>query len=371
MKIAQVAPLWESVPPTLYGGTERVVSFITEELVRQGHDVTLFASGDSTTKARLVPMCPEALRLSKVITNVDAPLVAMLERVFSSANEFDIIHSHLEFLPFPLARRCSTPVVSTLHARLDLPEIFPLFKTFSDLPVVSISDAQRKPLPFLNWQATVHHGLPKDLYSFHAQSGKYLVFLGRVAPEKGLDQAIEIAKRVEMPLRIGAKIDPTNFQYYRAVIEPLLDHPLIEYVGEVTDLEKDDFLGDAYAQLCPYDWPEPFGLVFIESLACGTPVIAYRRGSLPEIIDHGVTGFLCETLDEMVQSVRHVSVIDRNRCRHAFDARFSTERMVQDYLRVYERLVGSTAKMPSSTESSSREPIMEAEPTGIAAAQQR
>jgi glycosyltransferase involved in cell wall biosynthesis len=342
MKIAQVAPLWESVPPTLYGGTERVVSFITEELVRQGHDVTLFASGDSTTTATLVPMCPEALRLSKVITNYDAPPTAMLERVFSSAKDFDIIHSHLEFLPFPLARRSPTPVLTTLHARLDLPELVPLFKTFSDLPVVSISDAQRTPLPFLNWQATVHHGLPKDLYSFHAAQGKYLVFLGRVAPEKGLDQAIEIAKRVDMPLRIGAKIDPTNLEYYRAVIEPLLDHPLIEFVGEITDLEKDDFLGDAYAQLCPYDWPEPFGLVFIESLACGTPVIAYRRGSVPEIIDHGATGFVCETLEEMAHSVRHVSVLERTRCRQVFESRFTTERMVRDYLRVYEQLSGKS-----------------------------
>lgn len=370
MKIAQVAPLWESVPPVLYGGTERVVSFITEELVRQGHEVTLFASGDSTTKAKLIPMCPEALRLSKVITNYDAPLITMLERVFSSAKEFDIIHSHLEFLSFPLARRSLTPVLTTLHARLDLPELIPVFKTFSDLPVVSISQAQRAPLPFLNWQATVHHGLPKDLYSFHAHQGKYLVFLGRIAPEKGLDQAIEIAKRVEMPLRIGAKIDPTNFEYYRAVIEPLLDHPLIEYVGEVTDLEKDDFLGDAYAQLCPYDWPEPFGLVFIESLACGTPVIAYRRGSVPEIIDHGVTGFVCDTLEEMTQSVRHISVLDRNRCRQAFAARFSIERMVQDYVRAYEQLVGVTAKLPTPSETSERETLPEGETTGLAASGQ-
>ena len=369
MKIAQVAPLWESVPPVLYGGTERVVSFITEELVRQCHEVTLFASGDSTTKARLIPMCPEALRMSKVITNVDAPFVAMLERVFNAGQEFDIIHSHLEFLPFPLARRSSTPVLTTLHARLDLPELVPVFKTFSDMPVVSISQAQRQPLPFLNWQATVHHGLPNDLYSFHPKPGKYLVFLGRVAPEKGLDQAIEIAKRVDMPLRIGAKIDPTNFEYYRAVIEPLLDHPLIEYVGEITDLEKDDFLGDAYAQVCPYDWPEPFGLVFTESLACGTPVIAYRRGSLPEIIDHGVTGFLCETLEEMVQSVRHVSVLDRDRCRQAFDTRFTTQRMVQDYLRVYEQMVDTTtsAKRPLAAGSSPREDAIAAQPSGIAA----
>ncbi len=354
MKIAQVAPLWESVPPVLYGGTERVVSFITEELVRQGHEVTLFASGDSTTKAKLIPMCPEALRLSKGVTNCDAPLIAMLERVFSSAKEFDIIHSHLEFLPFPLARRSLTPVLTTLHARLDLPELVPLFRQFAHMPLVSISNAQREPIPWANWQATIHHGLPYDLYAPHANAGKYLVFLGRVAPEKGLDQAIEIAKRVDMPLRIGAKIDPTNAAYYHAVIEPLLDHPLIEFVGEVTDLEKDDLLGDAYAMLAPYDWPEPFGLVFIESLACGTPVIAYRRGSIPEIIDHGVTGFTCDTMEEMVQSVSHVSLLDRTRCRQAFDARFSAERMVKEYLRIYEQMLGVSAQIPTLSESEPR-----------------
>ena len=361
MKIAQVAPLWESVPPVLYGGTERVVSFITEELVRQGHDVTLFASGDSTTKARLVPMCPEALRTFKVIINYDAPLITMLEKAFSPAGEFDIIHSHLEFLPFPLAKRIRTPVLTTMHARLDLPELIPVFRKFVELPVVAISAAQRESIPWANWQATIHHGLPKNLYAPHADQGKYLVFLGRVAPEKGLDQAIEIAKRVDMPLRIGAKIDPTNAEYYRAVIEPLLDHPLIEFVGEVTDLEKDDFIGDAYAMLAPYDWPEPFGLVFIESLACSTPVIAYRRGSIPEIIDHGGTGFVCETMEEMIQSVRHVSLIDRAMCRQAFEARFSTERMVQDYLKVYEQMLGIQTQTPA---------LSEGEVSGLAASNQ-
>ncbi|MDR4478984.1 MAG: glycosyltransferase family 4 protein [Nitrospira sp.] len=358
MKIAQVAPLWESVPPVLYGGTERVVSFVTEELVRQGHEVTLFASGDSTTKAHLVPMCPEALRLSKVVMNYDAPMIAMLEQAFSPSGEFDLIHSHLEFLPFPLAKRSRTPVLTTLHARLDLPELLPVFRKFAGLPLVSISDAQREPIPWANWQATIHHGLPQDLYTFHADHGKYLVFLGRVAPEKGLDQAIEIAKRVDMPLRIGAKIDPSNAEYYRQVIEPLLDHPLIEFVGEVTDLEKDDFLGDAYAMLAPYDWPEPFGLVFIESLACGTPVIAYRRGSVPEIIDHGVTGFICDTMEDMTQSVRHVSLLNRTHCRHSFDARFSVERMVRDYVRVYERILGIPAPI---------QPLSEGETSGVAA----
>ncbi len=358
MKIAQVAPLWESVPPVLYGGTERVVSFITEELVRQGHEVTLFASGDSTTKAHLVPMCPEALRLSKVVMNYDAPMIAMLEQAFNPSGEFDLIHSHLEFLPFPLAKRSRTPVLTTLHARLDLPELLPVFRKFAGLPLVSISDAQREPIPWANWQATIHHGLPQDLYTLHADQGKYLVFLGRVAPEKGLDQAIEIAKRVDMPLRIGAKIDPSNAEYYREVIEPLLDHPLIEFVGEVTDLEKDDFLGDAYAMLAPYDWPEPFGLVFIESLACGTPVIAYRRGSVPEIIDHGVTGFVCDTMEDMTQSVRHVSLLNRAHCRQSFDARFSVERMVRDYVRVYERILGIPTPIP---------PLSEGERSGVAA----
>lgn len=358
MRIAQIAPLWESVPPVLYGGTERVVSFITEELVRQGHEVTLFASGDSTTKARLVSICPEALRTSKVITNYDAPMVTLMERAFSSAGEFDLLHSHLEFLPFPLARRCGIPVLTTLHSRLDLPELVPVFRKFADLPVVAISNAQRAFLPCANWKTTIHHGLPRNLYAPHSTQGKYLVFLGRIAPEKGLDQAIEIAKRVDMPLRVGAKIDPTNLEYYRDVIEPLLDHPLIEFVGEVTDLEKDDFLGDAYAMLAPYDWPEPFGLVFIESLACGTPVIAYRRGSVPEIIDHGVTGFLCETLEEMAQSVSHVSLLDRADCRRAFEARFTVQRMVRDYITVYEQMLGISSAPPPV-------PLVEASRTSV------
>lgn len=340
MKIAQVAPLWESVPPVLYGGTERVVSFITEELVRQGHEVTLFASGDSTTKARLMPMCGEALRPSKVIANYEAPLTAMIEKVFGSAGEFDLIHSHLEFIPFPLARRCRTPTLTTLHARLDQPELIPVFRKFADLPLVSVSEAQREPLSWANWQATIHPGVPKSLYTPQYNQGQYLVFLGRVAPEKGLDRAIEIAKRVEMPIRIGAKIDAQHVEYYKSIIEPLLDHPLVEFVGEVTDIEKDDLLGEAYALLAPYAWPEPFGLALIEALACGTPVIGSRCGAIPEIVDHGVTGFLCDTLDEMIHSIRHVPLLERTRCRQAFDMRFSAERMVQDYVTIYGQLSG-------------------------------
>lgn len=343
MKIAQVSPLWESVPPKLYGGTERIVSYITEELVRLGHEVTLFASGDSTTSAKLISVCPEALRLSTGIFNRDAPMVMLLEQAFGSlAHEFDIIHSHLDFFGFPLSRRCSTPVITTLHGRLDLPELVPVFREFAELPLVSISNAQRRPLPWVNWQGTVHHGLPKDLYSFHPHAGRYLAYLGRISPEKRPDHAIEIAKRVGIPLRIAAKVDQADRSYFEAEIEPSLSHPLIEYVGEITDDEKNDFLGEACALLAPYDWPEPFGLVLIESLACGTPVLCYRRGSIPEIIDHGVTGFICETFNDMIEAVGRIPTIDRKQCRLAFEERFTVERMVRDYLRLYAQVIGET-----------------------------
>jgi len=339
MKIAQLSPLWESVPPQLYGGTERIVSYITEELVRLGHEVTLFASGDSKTSAHLKSTCPRALRLNTGLVNRDAPLVLMLERGLGAASgQYDIIHSHLDFLGFPMSRRAHAPVVTTMHGRLDLPELVPIFDEYPDMPVVSISDAQRKPLPGANWAGTIHHGLPKDLYSLHEQPGSYLAFLGRISPEKCPDQAIEIAKRVGMPLRIAAKIDPADQDYFRQKIERLLDHPLIEYVGEINDAEKNDFLGDAAALLCPYDWPEPFGLVLIEAMACGTPVLAYRRGSIPEVIDHGVTGLICDDLDGMVQAVAGLSLIERRRCREVFERRFTVERMVRDYLELYERV---------------------------------
>ena len=341
MKIAQVAPLWESVPPKLYGGTERIVSYVTEELVRLGHDVTLYASGDSVTTARLEAVCPRSLRLHTGIFNEDAPLITMLERAFGSPGEVDLIHSHLDARGFPLARRCPVPTVTTMHGRLDLPELKPVVREFSEMPLVSISDAQRRPLPWANWQATVHHGLPRDLYTFHpqARSYPYLAFLGRIAIEKRLDHAIEVAKRVGMPLRVAAKVDPADREYFRTTIEPLMDHPLVEYIGEITDAEKDDFLGNAYALICPYDWPEPFGIVFIEALACGTPVLAYRRGSIPEIIEDGVTGFVCEHAGEMAAVVERVARLDRRQCRRAFEERFTVERMVQDYLKVYEQVV--------------------------------
>ncbi len=339
MKIAQIAPLWESVPPKLYGGTERIVSYITEELVRQGHDVTLFASGDSQTTAHLRAACPRALRLhASGPVNREAPLLLMQEHAMGvGAEQFDIIHSHLDFLSFPMSRRCTTPVLTTMHGRLDLPELIPMFQEYAEQPVVSISNAQRRPLPHANWQGTVYHGLP-DLYSFHPGPGAYLAFLGRICPEKRPDHAIEIAKRVGLPLRIAAKVDPVDREYFHTHIEPLLDHPLVEYVGEITDAEKSDFLGEAAAVLCTYDWPEPFGLVLIEALACGTPVFAYRRGSIPELIEDGVTGFICENLDDMVAAINRLPLIERRRCRDSFDERFTVERMVKDYVALYERM---------------------------------
>ena len=338
MKIAQIAPLWESVPPKLYGGTERIVSYLTEELVRQGHDVTLFASGDSQTLARLWASSPQALRSQSGVINHDVPLVLMQEQVFGvDAGKFDIIHSHLDFLGFPLSRRCPTPVLATLHGRLDLPELVPMYREYADTPVVSISNAQRMPLPNANWQGTVYHGLP-DLYNFHPHPGSYLAYLGRICPEKRPDHAIAIAKRVGIPLRMAAKIDPHDREYFETKIAPLLDHPLVEYLGEVTDAEKCDLLGNAMAVLCTYDWPEPFGIVLIEALACGTPVLAYRCGSIPEIIEDGVTGFICDNLDGMVAAIDRLPLIRRQRCRDSFRTRFTVERMVQDYLAIYQRM---------------------------------
>ena len=346
MKIAQVSPLWESVPPKMYGGTERVVSYITEELVRQGHDVTLFASGDSLTKAKLEAPCNQALRLNTGIFSREAPLISMMEQVFSVADQFDVIHSHLDFLAFSLARRSPVPVVTTLHGRLDLPELVPVFRDFSELPLISISNSQRNPLPWCNWLATVYHGLPRDLYSAHPEPGQYLAFLGRIAPEKCPDHAIELAKRVGIPLRIAAKVDQADRAYFERVVEPLLDHPLIEFVGEVTDVQKNDFIGNALAMVCPYDWPEPFGLVLIEALACGTPVLGYRRGSIPEIIEHGVTGLISENLDEMTKHVEGISLIDRRRCRQVFEERFTVEQMVRNYVQAYQQILSEPQVFP-------------------------
>jgi len=346
MRIAQIAPLWESVPPKRYGGTERVVSYLTEELVRQGHDVTLFASGDSRTLGRLWAACPQAFRWHTELTNRDASLILMQEQAFGDeAGRFDLIHSHLDFLSFPLSRRCATPVLTTLHGRLDLPELVPIYSEYNDMPIVSISNAQRLPLPDANWQGTVYHGLP-DLYKFHPERGSsYLAYLGRICPEKRPDHAIEIAKRVGMPLRMAAKVDPVDRLYFETQIAPLLDHPLVEYLGEITDEEKCDLLGNAAAVLCTYDWPEPFGIVLIEALACGTPVLAYRRGSIPEIIEDGITGFICDNLEEMVAAVDRLPLIRRQRCRDSFESRFTVERMAQDYLTIYERMAETVQPM--------------------------
>jgi len=343
MKIAQVAPLRESIPPQRYGGTERVISYLTEELVRLGHDVTLFAAGDSSTSATLSAACPSSLRSTPKISCPEAPFSILLERAFGTyAGDFDLIHSHLDFMGFPLARRCRTPVITTVYSRLDLPELIPAFEWFPELPLVSISNAQRSWIPGANWQRTIYPGLPRDLYSMHPNPGRYLAYLGRISPGRGVEHAIELAKRTDMPIRIAAKVDRMDQEYFEH-IAPLFEHPLVEYVGEITDDEKRDFLGEAYALTCPYEWPEPFGLAPIEALACGTPVLAYRRGGIPEIVDHAATGYLCDTLEEMVHTVAWVPNLDRVRCRAAFEKRFTVERMAQEYLSVYHRSVHKEA----------------------------
>jgi len=339
MRIAQVAPLYESVPPKLYGGTERVVSWLTEELVRLGHDVTLFASGDSLTTARLVPACKKALRLDSACMDQLAHHVVMLDQVFSEKENFDLIHFHVDYLHFPFSRQQQTAHVTTLHGRLDLPDLVPLYRHFRDIPVISISDAQRKPLPWVNWQGTVRHGLPRESFSLGGGKGGYLAFLGRTSPEKGLDQAIEIAKRAEMPLKIAAKIDRVDVEYFETVIKPLLDHPLIKFIGEVGYPEKNVFLGNAAGLLFPINWREPFGLVMIEAMACGTPVIAYPLGSVPEVMQERVTGFIVPDLEGAVKAVKRLGEIDRRKCRRHFEQYFNAERMAQDYLNIYQRLV--------------------------------
>lgn len=339
MKIAQVAPLYESVPPQYYGGTERVVSYLTEELVRQGHRVTLFASGDSVTSAELVAPCERSLRQHPDCIDQLAHHILMLEQVASAAPQFDIIHYHIDYLHYPLSTRQRTPYVTTLHGRLDIPDLAPLYRKFSHVPVISISDSQREPLGWINWQATVHHGLPEDLYTLHEEPGKYLAFLGRVSPEKRPDRAIEIAKLVGMPLKISAKVDNADRDYFHTAIRPLLDHSLVEFVGEIGEAEKNDFLGNACALLFPIDWPEPFGMVMIESMACGTPVIACRRGSVSEVIDDGISGRIVDNMDEAVRAVEEIATLDRRRCRRAFEERFSASRMARDYVKVYHRLL--------------------------------
>jgi glycosyltransferase involved in cell wall biosynthesis len=339
MRIAQVAPLFESVPPKYYGGTERVVSYLTEELVRQGHDVTLFASGDSVTKAHLVAACRRSLRLDKRCVDQLSHQILMLEHVFQRAAEFDIIHFHVDYMHFPLSRRQQITHVTTLHGRLDIPDLVPLYLEYRDMPLVSISYVQREPLAWANWQATVYHGLPPDIFQFREPPGDYLAFLGRISPEKRVDRAIEIARQVGMPVKIAAKVDRVDQDYFESVVKPLLKDPVVEFVGEIGDGEKEEFLGHAYALLFPIDWPEPFGLVMIEAMACGTPVIAYRSGAVPEVMEEGHTGFIVEGVEDAVQAVRRVPELSRKRCREIFDQRFTAARMARDYVEVYERLI--------------------------------
>jgi glycosyltransferase involved in cell wall biosynthesis len=338
MRIAQVAPLFESVPPRFYGGTERVVSFLTEALVRQGHEVTLFASGDSRTNARLVPSCPVALRLEGKCEHHLLSHVLQLERVRALRHEFDVVHFHVDAMHFPLSRQLGLTQLTTLHGRLDMPALVPLLREFSDMPLVSISNAQRSPLPWAHWQATVLHGLPPQLFRFCPGPGRYLAFLGRISPEKRPDRAIEIAKRLGLPLKMAAKVDDADREYFETRIAPLLDDPLIEFVGEIGEAEKNRFLGDAMALLFPIDWPEPFGLVMIEAMACGTPVVAFRNGSVPEVIEPGVTGFIVQDVDDAVQATRHAVELDRAACRARFEQRFTAARMARDYVDVYRRL---------------------------------
>ena len=345
MKIAQIAPLAESVPPRLYGGTERVVSYLTEELVRQGHDVTLFASGDSRTTAQLVPCTSTALRLTPGVADYMPWHIIMIDQVRQQAEDFDVLHFHIDQLHFPLLRTLGRPAVTTLHGRQDLPDLPAFYCHFADVPLVSISDHQRTPLPAINWVRTIYHGLPRHLYTFRPQPDPegYLVFLGRISPEKRPDRAIDIATRACMPLKIAAKIDAVDADYWRDVIEPMVRrNPLVEFVGEVGDADKEALLGGATALLFPIDWPEPFGLVMIEAMACGTPVIAFPHGSVIEVIDHGVSGFLAANVADAAAALNRIGDLDRKMVRATFERRFDIARVAHNYLSVYVSLCGES-----------------------------
>jgi glycosyltransferase involved in cell wall biosynthesis len=339
MKIAQVAPLMEAVPPKLYGGTERIVSYLTEQLVELGHDVTLFASGDSVTKAALEPVWPCALRLDNSMRDYLAPHIVMLEQVARRAEEFDVVHLHLDYLGYPILRRTSVPFLATLHGRLDLRELGPLYDTFGEVPVVSISDSQREPLPQANYIATVLHGLPARLLLPGFGAGGYLAFLGRISPEKAPDAAIRIAAAAGMQLKIAAKVDNVDREYFGRFIEPMLDAAHVEFIGEIGDEQKSEFLGNAAGLLFPIAWREPFGLAMIEAMACGTPVIAFRNGSVPEVIDDGVTGFIVDNETEAAAATQRLRTLDRARIRRVFEERFTARRMAEDYVNIYRRLI--------------------------------
>lgn len=348
MRIAQIAPLMESVPPKRYGGTERIVSYLTEELVRAGHEVTLFASADSFTQADLRPMCEMGLRLAPAPKDPLASHLIMLEEVRRGVRAFDIVHVHLDLLHYAMLRDHTARCLTTMHGRLDLPLLVRMHEMFEEFPLVSISQHQRKPIPDANWVGTVHHGLPVSLLPFSASDNGYLAFLGRISPEKRPDRAIEIAVRAGAPLKIAAKIDTADMEYWEQKIAPMVKAaPNVEYVGEIDEREKALFLGGARALLFPIDWPEPFGLVMIEALACGTPVIAYRHGSVPEVIEDGVTGFLVGSIDEAVKRVENVRTLDRAVIRRTFERRFSAERMASDYVAIYQSMrVFAKARSP-------------------------
>jgi glycosyltransferase involved in cell wall biosynthesis len=342
MRIAQIAPLTESVPPRLYGGTERVVSFLTEQLVAMGHDVTLFASGDSCTSAELAAVWPTALRFDASLRDAMAPHMLMMEQVCRRGDEFDVLHCHLDYWPFSLFSRQGTPFLTTLHGRLDLPELRSVYDSFPEAPLVSISDAQRAPVPDANFIATVQHGLPADLLTPRKVTPSYLAFLGRICPEKRPDRAIRIARQAGIKLKIAAKVDRVDEDYFRDTIRPMIDGRDVELIGEINDAEKPDFLSGAIALLVPIDWPEPFGLVMIEAMACGTPVIAFNRGSVPEIVEHGVTGMIVDDEASAVAAIPRVASMSRAAVRRSFEQRFTAERMAEDYLALYRRLAVRT-----------------------------
>ncbi len=343
MQIAQIAPLMEAVPPKLYGGTERIVAYLTDELVAMGHEVTLFASGDSSTTATLEPGCERALRLDPTVRDSVAPLLAMLERVAQRARDFDVVHLHCDYLGYPVLRRAGVPFLATLHGRLDLPELKSLYRVFSDVPVISISNSQRGPLPEAAYFATVYHGLPERVLLPGSGRGGYLAFIGRISPEKAPDRAIRIAARAGMRLKIAAKIDPVDRDYFKSEIEPLLAQPHVEFIGEIGEHEKSEFLGNAAGLLFPIAWPEPFGLVMIEAMACGTPIIALRAGSVPEVVDDGVTGFIVDDELAAASAAGQIHLLDRTLIRSIFEQRFTARRMAEDYTRIYQDLASDRA----------------------------
>jgi glycosyltransferase involved in cell wall biosynthesis len=350
MKIAQIAPLMESVPPRFYGGTERVVSYLTEDLVAQGHEVTLFASGDSITAANLVPCCTQALRLDFAVTDVVPYYMLMLDKVRSRAAEFDVLHFHIDHFHFPIFRHLRIPNLTTLHGRQDLRDCLPFYAGFSEMPLVSISQAQRTPLPHANFIAAIHHGLPQDLYeASYRPGGGYLAFIGRISPEKGPVDAIRIAQSLGIPLKIAAKVDKVDESYFREVMQPMLATKGVEFIGEISDRDKGAFLRDAIALLFPICWPEPFGLVMIEAMACGTPVLAYRAGAVPEVVDEGVTGMIVDNIDQARIALVQVAAMDRRKVRRRFEERFTAHRMASDYVRVYQSLAYRAARPGRST----------------------